>query len=75
MAVIIFAVMYGLLLYALLGGFLLTVCTSFPEALRDHQKLLEQAYRGNRYKVVAVILFWYVVSVASWPHMVRKYHN
>lgn len=74
MAVIIFAIMYGLLLYALLGGFLLTVCTDFPENLREHRDLLKKTYRNEYLKIVLICLWWYIITVAAWPWMVRKYH-
>lgn len=74
MGVIIFAVMYGILLYTLLGGFLLTVCTDFPEHLREHRDLLKKTYRNENWKVVLVTLWWYIVTLATWPWMVKKYH-
>lgn len=73
MNIVILAVMYGLLLYVLLGGFLLTVCTDYPEHLRRYRELLMKTHRRSYTKVVLLTLFWYVIGVAGWPFVVRKY--
>ncbi|MNQ04749.1 hypothetical protein D3C85_174700 [compost metagenome] len=75
MNIAVIAVLYGLLLYTILGGFLLTVCTDYPEHLREHRKLLMKAYRQNYMKTVLVVLFWYVIGLAIWPHIVVKYRS
>lgn len=73
MNIAVIAIMYGLLLYVLLGGFLLTVCTDYPEHLREYRELLLKAYRGSYYKVVLLTLFWYIVGIGVWPYFIRKY--
>lgn len=75
MNIAVIAMLYGLLLYAILGGFLLTLCTEFPEHLREDRRLYMKAYRQNYMLVVFIMLFWYVVGLAFWPYIVSKYRG
>lgn len=69
----ILVVFYGVLLYILLGGFLLTVCTDYPEQLRIHRNNLLH-YRSYSYvTIVGVVMFWYVFGLGVWPYTVSKH--
>ena len=75
MNLIVIALMYGLLLYVVLGGFLLTVCTDYARFLQDYRLTLMKAYRQNYLKTVLVLLYWYVVGLAIWPYWVIKHRS
>lgn len=73
MNIVVLAVMYGLLLHVVLGGFLITVCTDYPEHLRAYREILVESQRRSYAKVVLIVLLWYVLGLAFWPIVVRKY--
>jgi hypothetical protein len=75
MNLIVIALMYGLLLYVVLGGFLLTLCTDYPRFLKDYRLELMQAYGQNYLKTVLVLLYWYVIGLAIWPYWVAKHRS
>lgn len=75
MNLIVIALLYGLLLYVVLGGFLLTVCTDYPEFLKRYRLDLMKAYRHNYLKTLLVLLYWYVVGIAIWWYWVLKHRS
>jgi hypothetical protein len=73
MIIAVIAFMYSMLLYVLLGGFLLTVCTDCPEQLREYRKDLMRPNRRSHTTVVLMLLLEYCRRVVIWPKYVRHY--
>lgn len=73
MIVAVIALLYGLLLYVLLGGFLLTVCTDYPEVLREYRKGLMRTNRRSYTSIALLVLIEYLRHVLLWPKYIRKY--
>lgn len=64
--------LYGVLLYVVLGGFMLTVCTDYPERLRTHRNTLLRTQRRSYVTATAFVLMWYILGLICWPAMLQR---
>lgn len=71
----IFIVMYAFLVWIVLGGYLLMVCTDFPARLKAQMDVERKIYGVKSKRVVMFGLYWYALGLIVWPKVVKKFHH